>query len=393
MDIINENITKGRPDSLNSASCDIFMENTSGNSLQHAVTLSMTTLDRETENMKSTETITFLPIVTSSKTEQVLTASLLFTCWIYINLTNVFLLHVIRHKPRLHIPQYSVLASYMICDLLYINSTLSGMIILVIANDTSTLPIGLCRVFGSVGSGAFFTMAHTVGYMAYERFSQLFHPLTYNRYFSFKIICIVTLVLHLFGQGYALMVLMIAGRELVTTGLNCQPLVTSLQIINPITTCIFFIPPTVVSFVVLIRLRLLISRHQAQVAALNLGTEGIELEKKRKKHVITVKKAIKMIALISGAFLGTTAPFVLMRVAIFSSGVTWLETDAREDVGIFALTRLSYFSVAILSSLINPPIYLYAQNDLKRSALECCGIMKISSSDLDSTHLGGPSAM
>ena len=325
-----------------------------------------------------------IQIVTDTITEQVLTLMVLIFFWVYINFWNTFLMYVIRKEPQLRMPQYMVLSSYMICDLIYINSSLPHMIILVISNHPTFIPLWICQYSNVITAGVFFSMAHMVGYMAYERFIIFFRPLTYNSFFSPKKIIITSLCIHLFGQTYAIVTNALFGRNLATTALHCQPSAAGLLYLNPITAALFFIPSVCMSFYVLFRLSALITKHKAQVSALSSGNEASQEEKQRKKQVFSGKRAIKMVALVSGSFLGTTIPFVFIRVALFSSGVTWKQTDARENIVDFAITRLCYLAVTLLSSVANPAIYLYAQNDLRRLVKKHLGI-KVHGSELETS--------
>ena len=321
-----------------------------------------------------------IQIVTDTITEQVLTILVIILFCFYVNFANLLMLYVIRREPQLHTPQYMVLCSYMICDLAYINTVLEPMAALVIGNYATFLPLEVCQFFGVLNAGFFFSMAHMVGYMAYERFVVFFRPLTYSRYFNRLKIIVTSLVIHLIGQVYAGISIAIFGRPMVTTGLNCQPPASALLYLNPITVLFFFMPPAVITGYVLFRLTLLISKHKAQVAAQSTGEEASQTKKQSKKQVFSGKRAIKMVALVSGSFLGTTVPFVLFRVALFSTGVTWKQTDARENMVDFALTRACYLAVAVLSSLANPAIYLYAQTDLRKLVKKTLG-MKVSGTD------------
>ena len=315
-----------------------------------------------------------IQIVTDTLTEQLLTILFLFLIWLYICCANFFLLYVIKKEPQLHTPQYFVLSSYMICDLATVNTLILPMIVLVIVNSTTFMPLEICQWMSTISSGFFFSMAHMVGYMAYERFVVFFRPLTYNRYFNPKKIKVTSLIIHLVGQVYSAITAVIFGKVLVTTALNCQARAAGLVYLNPITTVLFFLPPAFMSGYVLARLTALISKHKAQVSALPSGNEANQAAKQSKKQVFSGKRAFKMIALVSGSFLGTTVPFVLIRVAIFSSGVTWKQTDARENMVAFAISRFCWLAVATLSSLANPAIYVYAQTDLRKLAKRNLGM-------------------
>ena len=332
-----------------------------------------------------------IQIVTDTIAERVLTILFLSLCLWYIDFSNVFLLYVIKKEPQLHTPQYMVLSSYMICDLIYINTAIVPMIVLVIGNYATFIPVGICQCVTTVSTGVFFSMAHMVGYMAYERFVVFFRPLTYTRYFSPKKIIVTSMIIHLIGQVYAGISMITVGRVMVTTALNCQPRAAGLVYLNPITTIFFFMPPACMSGYVLARLTALISKHKAQVSALPSGSEANQAAKQSKKQVFSGKRALKMVALVSGSFLGTTVPFVLIRVALFSSGVTWKQTDARENIADFAISRFCWLAVAVLSSLANPAIYVYAQTDLRKLAKKNLG-MKVDITEDDASITQGNSS-
>ena len=58
--------------------------------------------------------------VMDSYLEQVITGSLLMFFLVYVNITNGFLLYIIRKDHSLHTPQYTVLALYMVGDTVYL---------------------------------------------------------------------------------------------------------------------------------------------------------------------------------------------------------------------------------------------------------------------------------
>ena len=52
----------------------------------------------------------------------------------------------------------------------------------------------------------------------------------------------------------------------------------------------------------------------------------------------------------------------------------WKDTDARQNVNIFAISRIAYLLMTVLSSFLNPIIYMTLQKDLRYHVYHVLGI-------------------
>ena len=135
----------------------------------------------------------------------------------------------------------------------------------------------------------------------------------------------------------------------------------------------FWLPSAVISIFTMINLRLLISTHQARVnPALTEGVDNQALD----NLVTKVRKAIKMVTLVSGTFWVTMVPGIIIRSVVYNSGTTCNDTDTRRHMQAFVMARSGWLILTLMSTLINPIIYLTVQVELREAVMKCLMGMK-----------------
>ena len=325
----------------------------------------------------TTETMaTLSPIVTDSLWEQVITAGSLILVWMYVNLSNCLLFYVIRREYSLHTPQYMVLVSYMVCDTLYINLRLLHMVPVVVSNSMSVMSHTVSRILGTAIASFLFSTFHLVGLVAFERYCYFITPLKYTRKFTKSRIYTAVIIIYLFAFSMILAVGLISPRIPVATTLTYQVTGEAVKITNIIYAVIYAIPSCTMTVITLIKLRLLISKHKAQVQPIQLNDMNEDQSAVGGIIVKPVRKALKMVALVSGSFWLTTVPGFLIRIALTASGVTWADTDHRVSIPLFALSRASFMLVTVLSSVLNPIIYMSVLTELREAVWKRIGIRR-----------------
>ena len=133
-----------------------------------------------------------------------------------------------------------------------------------------------------------------------------------------------------------------AVRMPVSTIMMYQNTGLGSQIINIVYAVFYVIPSWTVSMITLFLLRLLISKHKAQIQPINMSEDqtavgGIVIK--------PVKKTLRMFGLVSGSFWLTIILGFLIRMSLSASGVTWADTDQRISSPIFALSRANYLKL------------------------------------------------
>ena len=324
----------------------------------------------------TTETMAVLvPIVTDSVWEQAITAGLLISFWIYVNIANGTFLYVIRREYSLHTPQHMVLASYMLSDTLYCNLTLLHMVPVVISNDMQVMPATLFRVIMAVNGSFLLSSFHFVGLLAYERYCFFVTPLRYPLKFTKSRIIVAAILIYSCALCISLVVDLSHLRMPVATILAYQAVGPAMKITHIIHATVYFIPSFLVSLVSLIKLRLVISKQNAQIQP----AQTMEMNEDQTCAVTgiivkPVKKALRMVALVSGSFFITVIPGALIRTVLQASGVTWADTNHRVHLPFFALSRASYLMVTVLSSVANPVVYMLVLEELREAVLKRIGI-------------------
>ena len=307
------------------------------------------------------------PIITESLLEHVLTSGFLTIFWLYVNLVNGFIIFVIRTTNSLKENfQYPVLTCYIISDILLCNMNMIIMIPLVIANG-NLLP-GYCPVVSTLVAGAVFTNIWMIGYLAYERYMYFVHPLKYLIYFSNIRIILANIFMYAIAFSASVVIQLTAGRELTTSTLTCTASEAHAQKVNVVAFLLFWIPSGCTSIISFIRIRLVASKHAAQVAAQFPNAEN--LPEHHFNPVFAWKKTVKTVALVSGAFWITSMPGGLIRIGIYASGFTLKDADNRSDTVMFVLSRGSFLLLTSLSSILNPIIYITLQKDLREAVLK-----------------------
>ena len=324
----------------------------------------------------TTETMaTVAPIVTDSIWEQAITAGLLILFWLYVNFSNGTLLYVIRKDYSLHTPQFMVLGSYMVCDVLYCNLILLHMVPVVISNDIHVMSDTVSRILVTVMTSFLFSTFHMVGVLAYERYCYFVTPMKYTRKFTKSRIYAAVIIIFVLALCVALAVDLVTPRVPVATVMTYQATGWSSMLSNYLYFVVFIIPSGSVSVVTLIKLRLLISKHNARIEP---QSDVMNEDQSAVGGIIVkpIKKALKMICLVSGSFWLTVIPSMLIRAGVRGSGVTWADTDHRVSLPMFALARTSYLMMTVLSSALNPIIYLTLLTELRKAVWKCIGIKR-----------------
>ena len=306
------------------------------------------------------------PIVTDSVEEQVTTMTVIIFVCIYGTSINSFLLYVIKQTPELYDNcQYTLQACYMLCDIVNNCIMAFNTIPILAANTMNVMSHDVCRAWGTAGIALFHTSVHLLGYLGLERFVYFCHPMKYNRFFSRIKIIIAFVCISSLGLLYSLLLELLTVREPVSTVMMCQTPQSVRSIVNPLAILFYFVPSAVISIFTLIKMRLLISKHQDRVAP-----EGVDSQAPQ-NLTNKVRKAIKMVGLVSGTFWATMVPGIIIRSVIYNSGTTWNDTDTRRHMQAFVLARLSWFTLTLISTLLNPIIYLTVQVELKNAAIKC----------------------
>ena len=322
----------------------------------------------------TTETVAVLtPIVTDSLWEQAITAGLLILFWLYVNVSNWTFFYVIRNDYSLHAPQYMVLVSYMVCDTFGCNITVIHMVPVVVSNDIQVMGDVVSRILVIAYVSCMLSLFHLVGLLAYERYCYFITPLKYPTKFTKPRIFTAVIIIYVFALSIALAVDLIEPRIPVATIMTYQATGLANKINNMVYTILYIIPSSTVSVVTLIKLRLLISKHKAQV---HPTQSDVMNEDQSAVSGIIVKKAVKMVGLVSGSFWLTMIPGCLIRLALSASGVAWADADQRISLPIFALSRASYILITVFSSAMNPIIYMSVLTELRVAVWKCIGIKR-----------------
>lgn len=303
-------------------------------------------------------------MVSGSFLEKVVLCIYFALCVAYVPSANSLIIHVVLKTPALQTPQYFFICCYAMCDLLF-SVTTHTMSLGALIWDLTDIPEWLCRLHGTVHAGIFFSSFHALGLIAYERYFRFSHPLAYIVYFTKNRLVLFAVMPHVFGQGLSLFIDLYIGRQYFTTILACNAASPQLVYLTPIMVCLFYLPSALMSLICLIKLIVLVKRQHAK--NIGLGNMNGHLSQS-----LGIRRAIKIVMLVSGSFWITAAEAFIARSILFSSGVTWADMDTRHNLTAYIICRTSSLLVSTASLLINPVIYLTLHRELRKACRKNC---------------------
>lgn len=325
-------------------------------------TSSYVATSEEPSDSVTTSALAFLPnIVTASLAERLVLCLYFGICITFTLCVNCIIIHVTRKTPALHTPQYFFICCYALCDVFHC-LTAQMVVLGALIADVSDIPYWLCAIQGIIFGGTFFASSHVLGLVAYERYHWFLHPMTYEAHFTKTRLIVLGVLPHVIGQGFSIFIEIYVGRDFFTTLLLCNSSGPNLVYLNQVVICIFYLPSALMTLVCLVRLILLVKRQQQVI--IPLENTNIRVNKN-----MSIKQAIKIVFLVSGAFWGTSVPPMIARTSIFANGATWEDMDTRRNMAAYVISRTSHFLAITLSSLINPVIYLVIHKQLRQA---CC---------------------
>ena len=304
------------------------------------------------------------PIVTSSLLEQVLTAVGVAVFWLYVNIVNGFLIYVIKKTNTLcENVHYNLLSLYMLCDIIYSNLLFFQILPATIANNVLVFSYYYCSIGSAIAKAIFCFSIHMLGYLAIERLVFFRYPFRYRRYFTKTKIKITSIILLSLPMLYIIVTDAIFVRVPVTTRMYCILPDSYRKKANLIVIGFFFGPTILISICTLISLVLLVKKHQDRLNPM----DAMATQQPMKNMLTNVKGHIKMLLSVSGTFLLAILPGMIIRLVLFPSGATWKEVDTRTNMTVFIWAKIGWFVEMVLSSFINPFIYVTHLPDLRRA--------------------------
>ena len=127
------------------------------------------------------------------------------------------------------------------------------------------MPDMVFRILVTVAVSFFLSPFHLIGLQAYERYCYFISPLTYTRKFTKLHIYTAVIIVFVLVFSISLAVELITPKIAVATLLTYQATGLSSKISNYFYFFVYITPSGTMGVITLIRLRLLISKHKAQV--------------------------------------------------------------------------------------------------------------------------------
>ena len=237
------------------------------------------------------------------------------------------------------------------------------MLSVLLAPDKVSEPF--CRAVSALGIGLGFGTMYMPTFVAIERYFYFCRPFQYTRVFTVKSVAGITCVLMMIPLVWSVVVDVQTPRQLSTTVLYCQ-LPNARQHL-PLQLCLFLGPSILGIIFSTTMIRRLQTRAQSRVEPFPNNDNN------NNPQTRSIRKGIRLIFLISGAFWGTYIPSWILRVQVLSTGITFEQLDNRVDITKFLLMRLHILLWAFIASALNPIVYFALHRDLRVAAVRLFG--------------------
>ena len=284
--------------------------------------------------------------------------------WVYIS--NGLTIYLMVTNERFKNPGNYVKCAYAVDDILM--NTFASVFHLSVLLSRYRISLPVCRAGSSITIGIGYSSIYFPSFVAVERYFFFCRPFQHARFFTLKSIIGVSCVLILIPMVWSIAIGQHSPRFFSSTALICQ-LPNPQAWVWP--DMVLFLAPAILATTFSIAMiRRLQSRAQARVEPLTSNQHGSQV----KDQLGSIKKGIRLLLLISGAFWGVLIPAVVIRVQVISTGITFEQLDNRVDFTKFLLMRLSNILWAFMASALNPVIYFALHRDLRVAAGRLFGL-------------------
>ena len=284
--------------------------------------------------------------------------------WVYIG--NGLVIYLMVTNERFKNPGNYVKCAYAIADILMNTFTNVFMLSVILSRYTISLPV--CRAISSVAIGIGYSTFYFPSFVAVERYFFFCRPFQHARFFTLKSIISISCVLILIPLVWSIAIDQHTPRFFSSTALICQLPDPQAWLWPQV--ALFFAPPLLATTFSIAMIRRMLSRAQARVGPLANNQHGPQV----KDQLGSIRRGIRLVLLISGAFWGVLIPSGVIRAQVMSTGITFEQLDSRVDIPKFLLMRLQNILWAFIASALNPVIYFALHRDLRVAAGRLFGL-------------------
>ena len=285
--------------------------------------------------------------------------------WIYIG--NGLTIYLTVTNERFKNPGNYVKCAYAVVDNLA--NTFSNAFGLSVLLSRYTVSHPVCRAFSALGIGFGYSTIYFPSFVAVERYFFFCRPFQHARFFTLKSIIGISSVLILIPIVWSIVADLQTPRLLSPTIMLCQLPNPGTQLVQQV--CLFLAPSVTVTILGIVMIRRLQIRAQAPVEPLANSQHG---GPQVNNQMRSIKKGIRLIFLIYGAFWGTIIPTWITRAQVAATGITLEQLDNRVDFTKFLLIRMTVLLGNYFSSALNPIIYFALHRDLRVAAGRLFGL-------------------
>ena len=325
----------------------------------------MENLTTESEENGTAETMDFDLVEQNQETKLGITLFSLvmisLILWIYIG--NGLAIYLMVTNERFKNPGNYVKCAYAVNDVLMNTFANPFMLANLLLPAPGDVPRALCRLLSALAICFNFSTMYMTTLVAVERYFYFCRPFQYTRIFTVKSIVGISCVLTLIPLLWAVATDLDTPRQLSTAVLLCQLKDARAHI--PLQVCLFLGPSILGIIFSTTMIRRLQTRAQSRVEPFPNTHPTVEAG--------SIKKGIRLIFLIAGAYWGTHIPSWIIRIQILSTGVTFEELDNRVDVTKSVLMRVHVLVVSMVASALNPIVYFALHRDLRVAAMRLFG--------------------
>ena len=304
---------------------------------------------------------------------------IVFILWIYVgNGLTIYLLLATNERFK-HAASY-VRCAYAVDDILM--NTFTNVSHVVALLSGYSLSSAACRAFADLAIGIAMGNIYFPSFVAVERYFFFCRPFQHERFFTLKVVVGVSCVLIAAPLVWSIAVDLHTPRVFSSTILVCQLPNQRPWLVPQV--CMFVAPSILGTVFSATMIRRLQSRAQSRVEPSppppspspqpSTNQQPAQVKVDRQQLQRSIKKGLRLILLISGAFWGTLIQSWALRVSVLVTGVTFEQLDSRVDFTKFLLMRGHILLWGYFSAALNPVIYFALHRDLRVAARRLFGL-------------------
>ena len=306
---------------------------------------------------------TSLQVIYGNKLEQVLSICFILSFALFCLLGQGSVLLTIWKTPTLHESHFKMIVCCCISDIVQITLITPNLLQMFVRGASEWY----CKnpIMNAIALLLFYVSNLKVVLFSYERYVFFIDPFKYESKFTKSKLVLYEFLIMLVPGLFVVVSYSKFELEYHASALMCSfPLIKELFYIQY---GIFLCPTVFVTVYCAIRILRLIRKSKT-------GTENTQPNDAQESLARQVKKAIRVMFLVSGTFWFAVIPGFILRLISIYNGVTWEEMDGRTNMAASLMMRISTLVLVYVPPAVNPWLYFFTRKDLRNATKKLLGL-------------------